>query len=33
MFNAVGADYQAVVDTVLNRRREIIDSLAMPLAA
>jgi len=33
MFSAVGADYQAVVDTVLQRRREIIDSLAMPLAA
>lgn len=33
MFTAVGADYQAVVDTVLKRRREIIDTLAMPLAA
>ncbi len=33
MFNAVGADYRAVVDTVLKRRREIIDSLAIPLAA
>ncbi len=33
MFRAVGADYQKVVDTVLERRREIMNVLARPLAA
>jgi hypothetical protein len=33
MFGAVGADYQVVVDTVLRRRQQIIESLALPLAA
>ena len=33
MFAAVGADYQQVVDTVLERRSEILDSLALPIAA
>jgi hypothetical protein len=33
MFGAVGADYRAVVDTVLQRRQHIIESLAMPMAA
>ena len=33
MFRAVGADYQKVVDTVLERRREIMNVLAQPLAA
>ena len=33
MFGAVGADYQKVVDTVLDRRREIMNVLAQPLAA
>jgi len=33
MFRAVGADYQKVVDTVLERRREILNVLAQPLAA
>ncbi|MCK5395071.1 MAG: ferritin-like domain-containing protein [Gammaproteobacteria bacterium] len=33
MFNAVGADYQEVVQTVLQRRQQILDELAQPLAA
>jgi hypothetical protein len=33
MFAAVGADYQRVVDTVLERRDEILQSLALPKAA
>ena len=33
MFAAVGADYQQVVDTVLERRGAILDSLALPVAA
>ena len=33
MFAAVGADYQQVVDTVLERRSGILDSLALPIAA
>ena len=33
MFSAVGADYQKVVETVLYRRQQILDSLAQPLAA
>ncbi len=33
MFAAVGADYQQVVDTVLARRSEIMQSLAIPKAA
>jgi uncharacterized ferritin-like protein (DUF455 family) len=33
MFSAVGADYQKVVDTVLQRRQQILESLALPLAA
>ncbi len=33
MFAAVGADYRKVVDTVLERRSEILDSLALPVAA
>lgn len=33
MFAAVGADYQQVVDTVLERRGEILQSLALPRAA
>lgn len=33
MFAAVGADYQRVVDTVLERRGEILESLALPRAA
>jgi len=33
MFRAVGADYQKVVDTVLERRREIMNVLAQPLVA
>ena len=33
MFSAVGADYQKVVETVLHRRQQILESLALPLAA
>lgn len=33
MFSAVGADYQTVVQVVLHRRQQILDSLAQPLAA
>jgi len=33
MFSAVGADYQKVVDVVMLRRQQILDSLAQPLAA
>ena len=33
MFNAVGVNYQKVVDTVLLRRQQILDSLLQPLAA
>ncbi len=33
MFNAVGADYQKVVQTVLQRREQILDFLAQPMAA
>ncbi|MFV2004604.1 MAG: ferritin-like domain-containing protein [Gammaproteobacteria bacterium] len=33
MFSAVGADYQEVVKTVLQRRQQILDELAQPLAA
>lgn len=33
MFSAVGADYQKVVEIVLHRRQQILDSLAQPLAA
>ncbi len=33
MFAAVGADYQKVVTTVMHRRQQIIDSLALQLAA
>jgi hypothetical protein len=33
MFSAVGADYSKVVDTVLQRRQQILDLLAQPLAA
>lgn len=33
MFRAVGADYQLVVDTVMQRRQQILTSLAEPLAA
>jgi hypothetical protein len=33
MFRAVGADYQKVVDTVMARRQDIMNSLAQPLAA
>ncbi len=33
MFSAVGADYQKVVETVLRRRQQILESLAQPLAA
>lgn len=33
MFRAVGADYQKVVQVVLNKRQQILDSLAQPLAA
>ena len=33
MFRAVGADYQEVVNTVLQRRKQILDELAQPLAA
>lgn len=33
MFSAVGADYQAVVKTVLQRRQQILEELAQPLAA
>ncbi|UCB54988.1 MAG: hypothetical protein JSW45_00130 [Thiotrichales bacterium] len=33
MFAAVGADYQQVVEHVLERRAEILQSLALPLAA
>jgi len=33
MFKAVGADYQLVVDTVMQHRQEILESLAMPKAA
>ncbi len=33
MFSAVGADYSKVVDTVMLRRQQILDSLAQPLAA
>lgn len=33
MFAAVGADYRQIVKTVMLRRQEILDNLAMPLAA
>ncbi len=33
MFEAVGADYQKVVQTVMDRRQQILASLAQPLAA
>jgi len=33
MFSAVGADYNKVVDTVLQRRQQILELLAQPLAA
>ncbi len=33
MFEAVGADYQKVVDMVMLRRQQILKSLAQPLAA
>ena len=33
MFSAVGADYGKVVETVLHRRQQILESLAQPLAA
>ena len=33
MFSAVGADYQKVVETVLHRRQQLLDSLMQPLAA
>ena len=33
MFEAVGADYQQIVDTVLKRRDEILQSLSLPMAA
>ena len=33
MFEAVGADYQKVVDMVMFRRQQILESLAQPLAA
>lgn len=33
MFSAVGADYRAVVNTVLHRRQQILESLSMPMAA
>lgn len=33
MFSAVGADYQKVVQIVLHRREQILDSLAQPMAA
>ncbi len=33
MFSAVGADYQRVVKTVMDRRQQILESLAQPLAA
>ncbi|MGB5398286.1 MAG: ferritin-like domain-containing protein [Gammaproteobacteria bacterium] len=33
MFGAVGADYRAVVNTVMARRQQIVDSLALPMAA
>ncbi len=33
MFTAVGADYQKVVDMVMLRRQQILESLAQPLAA
>jgi len=33
MFKAVGADYQKVVDMVMHRRQQILESLAQPLAA
>ena len=33
MFRAVGADYEKVVNTVLQRRKQILDELAQPLAA
>jgi hypothetical protein len=33
MFRAVGADYQKVVQTVMARRQQILESLALPLAA
>lgn len=33
MFEAVGADYQKVVDMVMLRRQQILESLAQPLAA
>lgn len=33
MFSAVGADYSKVVDTVMQRRQQILDLLAQPLAA
>jgi len=33
MFKAVGADYQLVVDSVMQRRQEILESFALPVAA
>ncbi len=33
MFKAVGADYQCVVDSVMQRRQEILESFALPVAA
>ncbi len=33
MFKAVGADYQLVVDRVMQRRQEILESFALPVAA
>jgi len=33
MFKAVGANYQSVVDSVMQRRQEILESFTMPVAA
>ncbi len=33
MFKAVGADYQLVVDSVMQRRQEILESFTLPVAA
>ena len=33
MFSAVGADYRTVVDKVMARRQQIVDSLALPMVA
>lgn len=33
MFTAVGADYQLVVDSVMQRRQEILESFSLPVAA